>query len=114
MPYITTSRKCHASDGECECLYAESKTLLATDTLGKAQAKADDIVAEFFYREYADCEELLPRTYYDLSQKARELPESGGMIGPLPDGTLIEVYRVSWSELERIIDAYNNAWQEAS
>jgi hypothetical protein len=51
------------------------------------------------------------------------LPESGGTIGPLPDGTVIEVERVSWLSLlkaafpdhdhgdvygeDEIIDAYN-------
>jgi hypothetical protein len=36
--------------------------------------------------------------------------ESGGTVGPLPDGTLIEVEAVKWSDSEaqrRILDAYN-------
>lgn len=45
------------------------------------------------------------------------LPESGGTVGPLPDGTVIEVERVWWPDLadaagmigphQSIIDAYN-------
>lgn len=31
-----------------------------------------------------------------LVSAAEALPEPGGMIGPLPDGTVIEVERVSW------------------
>jgi len=29
----------------------------------------------------------------------RELPESGGTIGPLPDGTVIEVRPIEWNEI---------------
>ena len=52
------------------------------------------------------------------------LPGAGGTIGPLPDGTVIEVERIGWDDLSRalgwnpdlalhrkaeIIDAYNAA-----
>lgn len=35
------------------------------------------------------------------NQRAAELTESGGTIGPLPDGYVIEVQRVDWLDLER-------------
>lgn len=66
--------------------------------------------------------------YVDQIDYRYEVPESGGTIGPLPDGTVIEVEAVKWDALagetgtpltamdgggtERIIDAYNEA-QEA-
>jgi hypothetical protein len=52
---------------------------------------------------------------------ASRLPESGGTVGPLPDGTVIQVERVTWAELlpmderpllphmtqRELLDAYN-------
>lgn len=35
-----------------------------------------------------------------LYQEAVHLPKAGGTIGPLPNGTVIEVERTSWAELE--------------
>jgi hypothetical protein len=37
--------------------------------------------------------------YQPFEREARRLPESGGTIGPLPDGTVIEVRQVSRNEL---------------
>jgi hypothetical protein len=34
--------------------------------------------------------------------KYTPLPESGGTVGPLPNGTVIEVEQVGWSELARL------------
>jgi hypothetical protein len=34
-------------------------------------------------------------------RQAESLPESGGTIGPLPDGTVIEVERVTWHDIAR-------------
>jgi hypothetical protein len=60
----------------------------------------------------------------ELGEDIRTLPESGGVIGPLPDGYVVDVQRVTWDELARvakrwpralaedparILDAYNNA-----
>ena len=64
------------------------------------------------------------RAWVDLARAVRTLPERGGTIGPLPDGTVIEVLRVVWgwvvgvaedhgAEIDEdatnaeIIDAYN-------
>jgi hypothetical protein len=49
--------------------------------------------------------------------EALALPESGGTIGPLPDGTVIEVAPMVWrgapasspAEVAAIVDAYNAA-----
>lgn len=35
------------------------------------------------------------------AKQARALSESGGPVGPLPDGTTIEVELIGWPELER-------------
>lgn len=71
--------------------------------------------------------DVLPDDEYDrLSRSAFYLPESGGVIGPLPDGYAIDVRKVSGVELARlagltsddpaerftlpaILDAYNHA-----
>jgi hypothetical protein len=37
--------------------------------------------------------------------QADALTESGGTIGPLPDGTVIEVERVDWDHVERAVVA---------
>lgn len=58
--------------------------------------------------------------YADMMADIVALPESGGTVGPLPDGTVIEVAQVSWLALgaglkvenptdQKILDAYNAA-----
>lgn len=57
-------------------------------------------------REHLKCE--LPGTYEWLTdddyaammEDVAALPESGGVVGPLPDGYVIEVQRVSWGDLD--------------
>jgi len=74
----------------------------------------------------AACEEVeatstarLEMQVADELEAARRLPFGGGIIGPLPDGYVIDVRRVSWHELARIagtgstdpqaiLNAYNN------
>lgn len=34
-----------------------------------------------------------------------DVPEEGGTVGPLPDGTVIAVERVGWEELRLLLDA---------
>lgn len=58
-----------------------------------------------------------PSTRRKFQRRLAALPESGGTIGPLPDGTLIEVEQVSSKELRQragfgltpkeIVDAFN-------
>lgn len=55
----------------------------------------------------------------EVVDRITTLPESGGTVGPLPDGTVIEVERVEWSQLrfmvsgrigmahDNVIDAFN-------
>jgi hypothetical protein len=40
------------------------------------------------------------RDWVDLAYAVRSLPESGGTIGPLPDGTVIEVEPANWDTLK--------------
>lgn len=42
--------------------------------------------------------------YSELDANARELPESGGKVGPLPDGTVIEVTNVVWAWLVGVLE----------
>jgi hypothetical protein len=60
----------------------------------------------------------------EWDEMALTLPESGGTIGPLPDGTVIEVKWAGLGDLafaigrmlapdEKIIDAYNAVWAGA-
>ena len=54
-----------------------------------------------------------------VAEQINELPASGGTIGPLPDGTIIEVRRVgiatlasivpAGSSISNVVDAYNAA-----
>lgn len=92
MPYIITTRRpctccthCGYShrEGSPECLHAQESTG-AVATLDEAQRYGRRIMADAGQWSTAAIDEL---------------PESGGTIGPLPDGTTIEVKRVSWSRL---------------
>lgn len=41
---------------------------------------------------------------YPLTLKAADIPESGGSVGPLPDGTLIEVEATTYDRLGHDLD----------
>ena len=45
---------------------------------------------------------------------AEALPESGGTVGPLPDGTVIEVERVSWHDLTHHAPNVGRFWLPAT
>jgi hypothetical protein len=62
----------------------------AAATLEEASGHADDHVAGLYYAAQKPGDDL-PPDYFEHSQKARDLTESGGSVGPLPDGTVIDV-----------------------
>jgi hypothetical protein len=92
----------------------------AVATLEDAQRRAQVLVE--------NAPDYVTDTYHPFAEEARWVPFSGGTVGPLPDGCVIDVRPVSWAELcdlaglswasykdscwhhaaGPIIDAYNN------
>lgn len=89
MPYIVTTRRPSTlPHGEHPHDYGYPMTVVsrrAVATLEEARGVAMDVSLD------ADS----PRCHRD----AMGLPKSGGAVGPLPDGTMIEVEPVEWTEL---------------
>jgi hypothetical protein len=67
-------------------------TRTAVATLGEARAKALNLTSAH------DTGDKPP------NHDALALPESGGTVGPLPDGTVIEVRRVKWRDITNAVD----------
>jgi hypothetical protein len=120
-PYIVTTTKTvppGPSTGREETLVLSRR---AVATLDEAQRTAYDAVRALTGGS-AD-----PLTAVTVASSIVALPESGGTIGPLPDGTVIEVERLTRDELgervfafgresatlAQIIDTYNQG-REAS
>jgi hypothetical protein len=85
MPYVVTTKRPRPQEGGCgEILAVVSRR--AGGTLEEAQAEAHRIV------------NAQPHRLSDpLWNNAIEAwPKSGGTVGPLPDGTVIEVEPVEW------------------
>jgi hypothetical protein len=68
----------------------------AVATLEEAREEARDRLREN-RSLYGDSNE-----YRRFGEMIPALPEQGGAVGPLPDGTVIEVEQVGWSELARL------------
>jgi hypothetical protein len=74
---------------------------------------------------FSEAEDALGVGDLDAVRMCREITESGGVVGPLPDGYVIDVRRVTWQELrkltgllsmvdrEAILDAYNKGRSNA-
>jgi hypothetical protein len=77
MPYIITTRA-YATSSACPRLPAP-RTRRAVATLGEVQRQVEG----YLIRHGAEYDKYISR-----------IPESGGPIGPLPDGTVIEVEQV--------------------
>ncbi len=132
MPYIitTTTPEHHETltvqgrnaEAQVGATIFETVTRHAVATLDEAQEAA----ANELYDHAINPGRTSQQAFYD---GVADLPEAGGTVGPLPDGTVIEVERVGWSRMieeiqktdpafmghhdERVfIDAYNAA-QEA-
>ena len=78
-PYIVTVRR--PPSGRMRVFRDESRRAVAT--LDEARE-----IAEGYVTEKADGEE-----YNRALDQVEDMPESGGTVGPLPDGTVIEVER---------------------
>ena len=115
MPYIiTTGQRFRYEDANVGGLQIESRRAVAT------------LDEEALRRE---CKRHQPKMLFsaERTEQIRKAVQSGGTVGPLPDGTVIEVARADWDTLSSaighniyrptlgtaaIIDAYNAA-QEA-
>jgi hypothetical protein len=100
MPYIITIRTMGAAEraAHCEPILIASRTAVAT--LEDARSEACRIITRF-----PSTDDVL--AYFDT---AEHLPASGDTLGPLPDGTVIEVRRVEYAELRNALDEYGRRY----
>lgn len=91
MPYmITTYRHAWRNSHTCTCPRRAVATLEEAQVVaaqGVRRVRDEDGTRDFW------------NAVYPLIGQAETLPESGGKVGPLPDGTVIEVVRVEWRTL---------------
>lgn len=89
MPYIVTTQRTSDERG------VELLSRRAVATLEEAQDAAQQIVY--------DGPPIRVKTEWELiCMVIADMPESGGSVGPLPDGTVIEVERVDWPRMATI------------
>jgi hypothetical protein len=96
MPYIITTMR-PANEAERREGYALAQTSKygrAVATLKEARQDARNIIEDHAQQPGWTAE------YIEARETARALPESGGTIGPLPDGTVIEVERADVAALK--------------
>ncbi len=91
MPYIIETRD--AATGAFRSVDIGPLSRRAVATLEEARSGARRIVGEHT-NHYVDAQGQMI-----AAAQALGLPESGGIIGPLPDGTVIEVRHVDWPYL---------------
>jgi hypothetical protein len=87
MPYIITTLHPWADANEPA---RRARTRTAVATLEEAQDIVTEDLQHFDFDAFPD---------HPLADGIPALPESGGTVGPLPDGTVIEVERVARFEL---------------
>lgn len=101
MPYIiTVKRRVDAPDlyrpeEVPERIALSTMSRRAVATLGEARKRCHDAVLNSELPNHAAMDPAHD-LFYDA---ALALPEQGGPLGPLPDGTVIEVEEVEWTEL---------------
>src|SRR6185295_18290227 len=105
MPYVITTW--HNEDAAPMPVIPKPKdTRTAIATLDEAREAA-------YYEVDATSPEQ-PSLVCDEAEQARNLPDSGGTIGPLPDGTVIEVRPVSWADItDELVNSMDDAPIEA-
>lgn len=96
MPYVITTKQPYLDamwDPEDPLPPRESRYAVATWEKAREVSRAR--IGEWSGR--------MPRTWLEplalYVGQAEKLPENGGTIGPLPDGTVIEVKRADWCDL---------------
>ena len=88
MPYIITTTQSLETD-----VQGATDSRIAVATLEEARKTASHTVMRASVGHAAG-------DWRAVKFGARELPESGDTVGPLPDGTVIEVRAVSWMDLK--------------
>jgi hypothetical protein len=122
MPYIVMTKRPDQAAHE-DRFYEDNDDLVITSrravaTLDETQQEVADLVGRLSHAHYAGGDWTgRKRTVDRLLDAAFYLPEQGGTVGPLPDGTVIEVERVDDSyfdgfrpemgSLDEAIAAYN-------
>lgn len=111
MPYIITTKAATEPDAYSRFKERQATGLAAplsrraVATLDEARTAAEDRVIDALGV-------LGTHAASDERFDARELPEQGGTIGPLPDGTVIEVERVTYGQLRVMVDG-DDSWDDA-
>lgn len=93
MPYVVTRRQPGRPDDE----------LPAVATLEEARLVAAEITLPYALA-------VQPPADKAYAAACGAIPESGGTIGPLPDGTVIEAESVIWTELADRADCFPVPW----
>ena len=94
MPYVITAKRTRTVENGMRLTnWSEPHPRRAVATLAEARDAA------FYEVRKDDPKHDDPPEYAVAEQLARLLPEAGGTIGPLPDGTVIEVEYVSYGNL---------------
>ena len=107
MPYIITthapdlSNPAHRHSG-----IKAVTTRTAVATLKEARTSAFSILIGINHRDETGAQYIDEDTF----DAARALPDAGGTVGPLPDGTVIEVRPVSTEDLARMADIEPHAF----
>lgn len=94
-PYIVTAKR-RWDDAATNTGGFSVESRLAVATLDEARA--------FVGNEIADVAANTNRLYPALDKQHRELSESGGTVGPFPDGTVIEVAPTTTDALREAVE----------
>lgn len=97
MPYIVAM---HPADDRSYATRAEQ--IAAVSLTRRAVATLDsacEVALDLAITQYVE-----PDMRPSWANACRRLPVEGGTVGPLPDGTVIDVAYVGWATLERATD----------
>lgn len=111
MPYIIETTFPDCGIGGCDKCARSTQTRVAVATVEQAR----DVAHNFVHAEYRAMYPIradgqggehsdAQRSHRWRNVEITKLPESGGTIGPLPDGTVIEVREMSYEDIAGIPD----------
>lgn len=85
----------------CQHLQPRRVARRAVATLGDAWQAAGEAIDHAWgpYAPRPTTSILDDAKHYDFRAAALRIPESGGAVGPLPDGTVIEVAQIGWTTI---------------